>query len=283
MAEFCPDFAPLPCNATQVALYATWLAKSMKFSSIKNYLSGLNYFIRQNGFPPIDYSDFVLESTLRGIKRELGDSPKQAIPVLPTMLRSIFSYLTHNPGHNAWRAAVLCSFRGLLRKSQITMSDSVLKRKDLKNFQWGLIITVSKTKTIQFQERSLKIPISRCPDKDLCAVHWCERHFSEITVDKDSPAFQVPYGYNGNTPLSYSLYQRLLKHFGGKAGINPEELSSHSMRRGGCTFLAICGASLEEMRTRGDWVSDSIFQYIKTPLSVRIVNDMRVASLISQD
>ena len=75
VTTFFPDFSPLPCNATQVALYATWLARNLKFSSIKNYLSGLNHFIRQNGFPPIDYSDFVLESTLRGIKRELGNSP----------------------------------------------------------------------------------------------------------------------------------------------------------------------------------------------------------------
>ena len=129
------------------------------------------------------------------------------------MLRSMFSRLTHNPGHNAWRAAVLCSFRGLLRKSQITMFDSVLKRKDLKNFQSGLIITVSKTKTIQYQERSLNIPISRCPDIDLCAVHWCERHFSEIIVDQDSPAFQVPYGMDSHMPLSYSLYQNTRKTF----------------------------------------------------------------------
>ena len=95
VAECCPDFSPLPCNATQVALYATWLARNLKFSSIKNYLSGLNYSIRQNGFPPNDFSDFVLESTLRGIKRELGDSPKQAIPILPSMLRSSLALGLH--------------------------------------------------------------------------------------------------------------------------------------------------------------------------------------------
>ena len=77
--------------------------------------------------------------------------------------------------------------------------------KDFKFFQWGLIITVSKTKTIQFQERSLMISISRRPDKDLCAVHWCERHFSEIIVDKDSPAFQGPFDENNYMPFSFSV------------------------------------------------------------------------------
>ena len=117
---------PFPCDPIQVALYATWLARTFKYSSITNYLSGLCFFLRQNGFAGIDYSDFILSSTLKGIRQRLGNTPTQAIPLLPSMLRRLFGNLTENPGHNAWRAAVLCSFRGLLRKSQITHSDAVL-------------------------------------------------------------------------------------------------------------------------------------------------------------
>ena len=133
----------------------------------------------------------MLSSTLLDIKRKLGNSPRQAIPVLPSMLTSIFSYLTTNAGHNVWRAAMLCCFRGFLRKCQVTQSDSTL-RKDFDFFQWGLLITVRKSKSIQFQDRLLKIPISRCPNKDLCAVYWCERQFTEIPAGKDELTFRIP-------------------------------------------------------------------------------------------
>ena len=100
----------------------------------------------------------------------------------------------------------------------------------------------------------------------------------EIVVPQVSPAFQIP-GVQAPSPLTYTLYQKLLKLFGAKAGLNPEELFSHSLRRGGCTSLALSGVSIEEIRVRGDWASDAL--YINTPLAIRIVNDMREASLIA--
>ena len=114
IALFSYDYNPVPCSNYQAVLYATWLVQSLMYSSITNYLSGLNNFLHQNGQKGLDYTYFVLSSLLKGIKRKLGNSPRHAIPVLPSMLISIFSYLTTNPGHNVWRAAMLCCFRGLL-------------------------------------------------------------------------------------------------------------------------------------------------------------------------
>ena len=46
-------------------------------------------------------------------------------------------------------------------------------------------------------------------------------------------------------------------------------------------FLALSVVPIEEIRVRGDWASDAVYQYINTPFSIRIVNDIRVASLIA--
>ena len=81
--------------------------------------------------------------------------------------------------------------------------------------------------------------------------------------------------------MTYKIYQSTLKYFGGKAGLDTEQLSSHSLRRGGCTYLASMGVPLEEIRVRGDWASDAVFRYLKTPLNTRILNDMRVAAHIA--
>ena len=79
----------------QVTLYATWLARTLSYSSILNYLSGLNYFFKVHDLPTIDYNNCILSATLKGICRVKGDCPKQAMPLLPNLLLNLFSFL-HN-------------------------------------------------------------------------------------------------------------------------------------------------------------------------------------------
>ena len=106
--------APIPCSMEQVALYATWLARSLKYHSILNYLSGLNFYFKSHDLPTIDYDNFVLSATLKGIRRVKGDNVKQAFPLLPHQLLKMFAFLRNSAGHTAWRAAVLCSCGGSL-------------------------------------------------------------------------------------------------------------------------------------------------------------------------
>ena len=86
-------------------------------------------------------------------------------------------------------------------------------------------------------------------------------------------------------PHTYKAYQATLRIFAEKAGMDPASVSSHSLRRGGCTFLSLCGVMIEELRTRGDWCTDwctdTVFTYLKTHLSIRIMNDMHVATNLS--
>ena len=97
-----------------------------------HYVKGLNLFLWQHGEPSLDYNNFVLTTTLKGIRRAKGDTLRLAWPLLPDMLYKIFSLFTNNPGHVSWHTAVLCPFRGLLRKSQVTDSEVVLKRGDFR-------------------------------------------------------------------------------------------------------------------------------------------------------
>ena len=93
-----PSQAPYPCSEEQVALYTTWFSRTLKYVSVLNYISGLNHFLCLNGEPPIDYTNYVLKSTLKGISRRNGDEPQQARPILPDMLRVMFAELTDSRG-----------------------------------------------------------------------------------------------------------------------------------------------------------------------------------------
>ena len=279
--RFADDRAPFPCPSEQVALYATWLARDMTYRSVINYLSGLNNFLKQHGEGGIVYGDYLVAATIKGIRRDKGDAPRQAPPMLPAMLVRIFGELTGNRGHNSWRAAVLCSFRALLRKCQVTESESALVRRDFQIFSWGMIIRVRRSKTIQFRERVLEIPVARCFNKQLCAVYWTALHFSEVPASPDEISFRVPGGEGVSLPLTYKMYQEMLRIFSVRAGYGEMDITSHSLRRGGCTFLAMCGASIEEIKARGDWASETVYKYLKTPLQVRVLNDLRVAATLA--
>ena len=134
--EFAGLLFPIPCPPHQVALYITWLAKFLKYSSVTNYLSALNFFLKSEGSPPIDYSDHFVCTVLGGVKRKLGCGQKMAMPLLHINLSAVFSHMTLSSGHIAVRAATLTALRGLLRKCQITLSDTVLLRSHFSSFPW---------------------------------------------------------------------------------------------------------------------------------------------------
>ena len=186
----------------------------------------------------------------------------------------MFQHLTESIGHVAFRAAILTSFRGLLRKQNVTLSGVVLLRSDINMTSWGMMISIRGSKTIQYGDRVLRIPVTRLNDSRLCAIYWTERHFREVSAPPSSPAFLVSPG----NPLTYEQFTEMLKWSAGKSGLEEKDYSSHSLRRGGTSYLRSVGASIEERKLRGDWKSDAVMLYIQQPLEQRIAFDLRVAA-----
>lgn len=256
-----------------------FLARRLCYSSIRNYLSGLNNHLKDLGCAPIDYSEHGLKKCMAGIRRVKGNEVKQATPLLPIDLLKLFAVMFDTVGHVAVKAAMLLSFRALLRKGHVTDSDCSLLRSDLVFYPWGLMVSVRKSKTNQFRERIHKIPVAAVTNKGLCAVFWVKRHLEQCPAPGDAQVFRMPRAGH-SIPLSYSFYTAVLKSACMAAGLQHEEFTSHSLRRGGATFLRLCGASLDEIKERGDWKSDCVKEYLKTSVLERITIDMRVAALL---
>ena len=87
--------------------------------------------------------------------------------------------------------------------------------------------------------------------------------------------------YPEPAPLDYDTYNNMIKHLARCIGMNPADFSTHSMRRGGSTFLWLAGATTEEIKKRGDWSSDAYQIYLTTPLEERIARDVQVADTMS--
>ena len=63
--------------------------------------------------------------------------------------------------------------------------------------------------------------------------------------------------------------------------LEPQQLcNAQSNKGGGGTFLRLCGASILEIKERGDWKSDAVFEYLKASLQERLSRDMRVAMML---
>ena len=182
--------------------------------------------------------------------------------------------------HTATRAASSTSFRGLLCKWQITHSDAKLHGTDFTFHPRRMVVSIHKSKTIQFSHCQLLISTARVANTSICAVHWVQRHFREVAKYDDSPGSLVPSTDGLFYPLSYSALQSTIKCWATCCGLDANDYSCHSLHRGRCITLVMQGASLKEIKTRGDWSSDTVFQYICSPLLGPILAVMRVLAAL---
>ena len=109
----------------------TFLAWRLCYSSIRNYLSALCNHLKDLGCAPIDYTSHKIKKCLTGIRRIKGDVARQAARLLLAGLLCLFVMLQPMLGHMAVHAAMLLSFRGLLRKACVTLSDSAFAGRDV--------------------------------------------------------------------------------------------------------------------------------------------------------
>lgn len=278
--EFKGIIEPYPCSNNQMCMYVVYLARRLTYQSIRNYVSALSTHFKDMGLPAVDYECHQLKKCLMGIKRVKGDYVKKATPLLPIMILKIFSTLCQVPSHTSVRAAMLLSFRTLLRKAHVTESDASLCRSDFEFKTWGMLVSVRKSKTNQFRQRVHVIPVNSLPDKRLCAVYWARRHFSECPAPANYKAFRMPKAGN-SIPLSYTFYQAVIKEAAARVEIDPSNVSTHSLRRGGANFLRTVGVSVMEIKEVGEWKSDCVYQYLETSLAERLTTDLRVATVLS--
>ena len=174
-----------------------------------------------------------------------------------------------------WWAATITAFRGLLRKAHITLSDQAIAVQDLEFFDWGLLLTLPKTKTVQYGERLLQIPFSRIHGSIFCVSRYVGLLVAKMKVKGSDYAFQY-YRSGTKKVMSYEWYSARLKRLTSRIGLEGK-VTSHSLRRGGATYLNSIGVTLVDIKQRGDWRSLAVLLYLTDSLDTKISKD-KVAS-----
>ena len=120
-------------------------------------------------------------------------------------------------------------------------------------------MTVRSSKTIQSRERQFVIPVVKSPGCVLCPGRWVRKLIQRLSLSPSDPIFMevTPHA----RPFTYNVYNNQLKSVCAKAGL-VGQFSTHSLRRGGATFLSSIGIPLQDIRVYGDWKSWSVLLYL---------------------
>lgn len=247
-------------SVEKICLYVVFLSEFLCYSSIKTYLQSLAFMARLRGWhkPQIHHSD--VKFILLGVKRK-GIQPPSRKPMLKSYLKKLYGVLRFDTPliKQFWTACILL-FRALLRVSHIIPSDHTLCWSDVKFKRWGVLLYIRSAKCIP--REGLVIPLAFTQDKRFCVSSWLKKLFLSRSGCTVFPM------------LDYSSFRGLLKVNLIRAGVTVH-LTSHSFRRGGASYLANMGVSVNQIKDRGGWKSDCVYKYISTPLDVKIDRELR--------
>ncbi len=278
--EFCKDYQlqPVPVSVEVLCLYCQFLSNRMKASeTVKNYVNGVKVLHLLLDLPVGVFKSFEYHVTIRGIARLKQHQPKQAAPITVKMLKEMSKYVDKaDPCHVVVWAAILVAFFGLLRKSNLVpdTADSFnparqLCRGDIDIAPEFMLINIKWSKTNQFRDRNVQMPIKKLPGVCFCPVSAYSKMCELVKGDAASPAFVLP-SKKGRVPLTYLRFHKVFRCLIQKAGWDSSAFSSHSLRRGGASLAFRAKVPSEMIKAQGDWRSDAYLRYLSVPLGQRI-------------
>ena len=284
---FCESIqaTPIPATSTLICRFIVYLSDTLKYVSIMNYVSAICSLHKLFGYSPLFRTDFMVQFTLSGLRRYLSDPPPNRPTLLVEQLLCMYSHVDLcNLNERAMWACVVFSFRTLLRKCNLVVSNAsdihVIRRQAIIFYPWGMLVRVSSSKTVQYGQRVLEVPVTCSPSSPLCAVLWVKQHLIDFpSLDTNSNFFKLLID-GQQRDMSYSRLLGFLKMLLRKSGVDPSNVGLHSLRRAGAAFMHSVGLTLEDIRQAGDWQSLAALLYLAKPLSTRVHLDQRVSSAL---
>ena len=285
--RFCLFFGytPVPCSALHLLQYIVFLARSLSASSIPNYLNLVRLLHLQYGYPnPLEEPLCKHQKTLlmRGIKRLHGAQVSQKLPITPDVLYKMQCHLNFACSFDAtfW-AACLVAFFSFFHKSNLLPPSTAkfdpqlhLRNCDVRLYPWGIILVVRWSKTIQYRNRTLLVPVPKVAHSSLCPWSAVTRAFKlagvyQSTEHASAPAFTYREG-SALKALTYASFTNKLKLTLDKCGLDSALFSGHSFRRGGATFALHCGVPSDYIKLQGDWKSNAYERYLDHSLRYKL-------------
>ena len=282
------NICPVPATAETVTPFLELMALTVTYGHLKHLLTSVKFYQQTQGHEFPDH-DFDIVNTLHGLKRKLMHTPRQALPLTPVIMRSMYRHLDMRKAKDlATWCSFLISFYCLFRKSntvpksasKVNLQRTLLRRHiRIDESTDTVYVHVTFSKTIQFGEKDIVIPIPSNLDPAMDPVRHLKALFKMVKCSEDSPAFS----HSERNFITYNGFTTQLKKLLKLAGYDPTLYSGHSFRRGGATYLFKLGASILQIQASGDWASQCFVKYLYITEDERLTVQRLVSSAISSE
>ena len=180
----------------------------------------------------------------------------------------------------------LVTFFGMFCKSHLLINKAgsfdlgkQLMKADSSLFPGVILVRLCWSKTIQFREKVVRIPVRAAPGSTFYPVSAISRAFSFTShASPASQAFQWLHSSLHIRPFTYGLFMAKLRTCLTQCGLSGMDFGSHSLRCKGASLAFQAGVPLEIIKILGDWKSNAILLYLTVPLDIRI----KATTLLSQ-
>lgn len=253
---------PLSPTSSELCMYVQYLKNSFAApTTVKNYLSGARTWIGEHGGNLNPFSTLEYHQLTAGITKRTVHVPRRAAPLEWHHIKVIVSFLDSSPNIPlAVKPCVLIGYYTFLRSSNLlspTMSSwggpHTLSAQDLVLHDHGLEISVRSTKT-KTDPAPVKTIIPWGLDSALCPAMAWFTYASKINPWALGPAFVM----NDLQPLTARHVVGLMRlALRDSKDLTPSNISMHSLRRGAAQSAVKQGTSLDLVKERGMWRSDS--------------------------
>ena len=132
----------------------------------------------------------------------------------------------------------------------------------------AMMVEIRWSKTIQYKQRILRLPVLPAKNKAICPVFWMHFMVSKIPVGPQDLVLSLVEGHNILALSANQLIYRFRKWLI-LIGQDPSIYTLHSLHRGGATFAYQSDIEGEMIKLLGDWASDTYKRYIDVSMDKR--------------
>lgn len=277
--RFCEslNIAPVPISSCNLGRYIAFLGSKLSYSSVRQYLNVVRIMHLEEGHGNPLANNWYLNSILKGLRRHRGNGVSKKLPITDVILHGILAVQNFsNPFDVCFWAACLVAFFSFFRKSNLLVPSPPqfnpskhLCTSDVSFHPMGATLSVRWSKTIQYRQRILHIPLPHITGSPFCpssALLLCTSVLPKNAGPM--PLFSYPT-QKGPQAITYSMFITHLRLCLRKLGLNPSSYSGHSFRRGGASFALQCGIPAEWIKLQGDWSSDAYQRYLDPSFDLR--------------
>lgn len=261
-----------------LVLYVAWLARSAQYGAVRNYLKGLQRFLKARGWVG-HMSDFwSLQQVLAGLRRR-ASAVTRKLPITPHILSQVCGVLSSPSDMEVMVfTAMLVAFGAFLRKANVcAASESIshvqkalLRRDvvvDLRNY--CLHVTLRFRRNAQYGEAVHKVVVAGSQGHSLDPVAWWCEYAQRVPAAESDAAFG--YMEQGRyVPLVHSVFVQWVKQLISRAGLDASGYSGHSFRRGAATFSFLVGLPEFLIKEMGTWGSQVYQVYLELSLQQKL-------------